>query len=295
MSEEKVPVAIFELIDQAASGFVQEGTERLPEPIEIRAPSTRAVLRQSVMRHPQDATRNLKIRYIYGCESIEVEEQKKRGWEPNAQVDKIYFEKGRLTVAREGSLIGLYDYLKKSALNEKSDYRVKSVQPVWREVIPEQKKLDQNVDLFAEADAIAYLKKELVRGEKDGRILYDEDKLEALCYFKKVSAETAHGRLNGLIALAKADPRNFLTEVKTYLQEVALKIEHGVKLDVITLEPTGVRYLNRDKMILAYPGNLKAEERSKKLLSHFLSTAGRLDYEEFLTECRAQEEKLAAK
>src|SRR4051812_16271370 len=113
----KVDVLYLELVDQNKSGFVLDGTRGTAAQQELMAPSTQWVYptgkTSSYKEENGKRTRHdIEIRFINGCDTIDKKEQELRGFVPNRFEDKILFENGFATVYREGSTIGLYDFLK---------------------------------------------------------------------------------------------------------------------------------------------------------------------------------------
>lgn len=286
---DKAQVAYYVLSNQKGSGFIQEGTERLPEPIEISAPSSRSILTTSYYfkKDKDGVPRRVNIRFIHGVEEVEVQKQKAAGHEPNPLQDLIVFKNGKLTVAREGNTIGLFDFLRKTSQNKTNPDRDPSATVVFEEIVPEKEKSGLNDFEFAQADAVSKVRALIVERKGD-HIKYDEDKLGVYCGLFNVTSDTLSGKLNALLGLAKTNPEMFINQVDSLENKVQLEILHAEELQMISFTSTTVQYTTKDKIIMTFTGASQSlEKRRERLVTFFQTPGGAVAYQEFLAELEA--------
>jgi hypothetical protein len=208
--EKKAPVLILELVDRQGGGWFQEDSIDTREPIEKDSPSNRSILRESVIKQvlEEGGYINIPIRHVYGCAEIIKSEQEKMGVKTNPNRDMIIFKNGRLVVERTGSFVGLYDYLKRSSMNDSNPDRVPSVDKVYREVdldVPAQEFSDV---IFEASEAILFLKP-LQKKNAEGEYEYQEEKIDGLSELFGIVGETPAHKLRLLIEVAHKTPTNF--------------------------------------------------------------------------------------
>ena len=283
---EDVPVAYYELVDQRPSGFIQEGTERLAQPNEKTAPTMTKLRSRSYYfkKDSKGVLRRVDIRYIYGVEEIDVIKQDERKFQPNPVTDNIFLKDGKFAVAREGSTIGLYDYLKKASFNETNPERDPAAEIRIREVVPEKAKAESNDLEFDIAEAML-LVKDLILSRAGDKIRYDEVKLNAYCSVFSVSAEHNSGKLNTLIGLAKSMPTLFKEKIKAFENRFATEIVHAEELGLIKYNGNTVEYVAKPEIIFSMPGAfVKKDLVREKLAAFFQSEEGAQAYAKFLIE-----------
>jgi len=184
----KAPVKYYEIAERKNSGFIMDGTRGTAYQQELTAPSIRWIPARgkAAVIEKDEKGREVKkykeIRYIAGCDTIDPDEQKQKGLEPSKLEDKILMENGFMTVAREGSTIGLYDYLDAVMYNVDNPARSKDATPIFREVKLDKKAVqllddDENITL---AKSVVYkLRKNT--GDKENPYQYDVDRIDAIC------------------------------------------------------------------------------------------------------------------
>jgi hypothetical protein len=285
-TQKQAPVAIFELVDQAESGFIKIGTEKLTEPVQLTYPAYRVLLTESSYKVDlrEGGYSVERIRHILGCNEIHANKQEEKGFAPNPLADQIRFKDGRLIVAREGKNIGTYDYLKKSSMNESSPDRLPDAPAIYREIFPEVEEQKVHNSEFDFADAVTYIKQAFILKQGADGTAYDEHKVEAFANLFNVVAETIPGKINGLVATAKLNPVVFLQKARSFEQGTLLELEHAERLQVIKVDQTNTHYLNKDKVICSYSDKLSKEQKLKHVAAYFMSFEGAGDYKEFLVE-----------
>lgn len=293
------PVKIFRLIDQRGSGFIKQGTENTPEPEERSSPSVRSVLKVSSYR---DGDKNIRIRYISGCDTIIPEEQEKFGFATVGggslypHEDEIPFKWGLITVERSGSTIGLFDYLSKSSLNKNSTARIPNMKAIWEEVDQEAKIKGVNDNELEKAQVITWLGTKLIKSRTDSEVFFDEDLLNSLCSLFHVSAETQGGKFYGLVGIAKINPADFKKKATDYVQSVVTQIMVAEELGLIAFSDRSCYYTADEKPITTFSDKLKSKEKKVEFVATFFrGIEGREEYREFLVHLDGAKEKGASK
>lgn len=290
---DKSPVAYYMLTGAQKSGFIQEGTEMLPDPIEIMYPSYLSLLTSShyFKKNKDGIPERVPIRYIYGVAEIEVAKQKVAGHEPNRMQDTIVFKNGKLTVAREGNDVGLYDYLKYCSFNTTNPDRNNAIDGRFYEVVPEKEKLGLNDFAFAEAEAIKLIQK-LIISRKGDEVKYDETRINTYCQLFSVSGREWSSRINALISIAKKYPQEFVQKIEALDGRIDNEIMQGEELKVIAYGTTSVAYVHKDKIILPFTGaSLSLDKKRERLVTFFQSQDGAVAYQEFLVELEDAKKK----
>lgn len=289
-------VAVYELIDRLGSGFIREGTERMPEPDEIDVAGTRTILSSSAYRkntgtQKKPNWKRVPIRYRASSESVDPEEQDKLGHEANPANDKIVFKNGRLVVVKEGLSIGKFEFLRKDSRNETNPDRIPTVPVIYREIFPEKENENSNEDDFALANAISYLQEFITdKSEKKG-ISYDNYRLGALARLHNIVADSPGGMMKGLLANAKLNPLEFLNKSKEFEIATATEILHGLKLNVLSFENSRVINVPRKSVLLSFETGLQEDQRIKRLAGFFMSEKGAAAYQMFKVDLNDAKEK----
>lgn len=269
MAKKNPEVLLLELVDKRSSGFIMEGTENTPNPQEKNCPSVFWIPTMGMMLKPDEngVLRNVPIRYIKGCDEIVVAEQEKRGIKPNPKADKIMFKEGFGTIVKEGDGYGLHEYLVNAGYYEDNPNRSPNSTPIYREI-----KLNKIAEEIIEADE--YMKDVLVflsslRSKRGSEVVYNEEKIDALCQLLAVYAITPALKLTGIANLAKARPEWFLKTVKSFEGQLQSEITHALQLNVIKIEGTVVSYLHEDKILKTFGSDkLKREEVISRLVDY---------------------------
>lgn len=290
----KIETAIFQLVDTGSSGFIQEGTEMLAEPVEKKYPTHRNVLRMSHYRDPKNPDTNIKIRYVNGIDEINLDKQIAAGVVTNQRRDMITFKDGYIFVAREGKLKGLVDYLRKSSFCETNPNRDITENIIWREIFPEETQMNVNKKSIVRAKAVALISS-LIHENGEDSFEYDMDRIDALCSLLGTTAETPATKVNVLIAKAEHDPEGFMRKVELFDKESLSEIAHAIELGVISVEDTSVSYVEGNKVLITYPSRLSKEQIYQRLAGYFQSYEGANDYREFKVHLNHAKEKAAAK
>lgn len=280
---EKPPMLFIELVDMGNSGFIQDDTANTPTPNQLRAPGVRFIPNEGMRKgkrtdivngRDKTVTFNERIRYIKGEHIISLAEQKRLGIEPSglAREDKIPIERGYATIVREGSTVGLYDYLLEAFYNDSNPDRSDKATAIYRVMQIDKLAELRNEDELIAADAIKYVGSLYEKiGKNNYR--YNEDKINAICEFLAVHAETPATRIQVLMSHAKQRPEWFLDKVTKLEQTTVMEVTHALELNVIRFTGNVGEYVAKEK-ILKSLGNGKYSQAQKiSRLADWLRTA----------------------
>ena len=283
--KEQAPVKYYELAEKRSSGFILDGTKGTQFQQELTAPAIRWISSSGRTYNPE--TKGFKeIRYLSGCDILDPEEQKKRGYTPRPFEDKIPMEAGFISVAREGNTVTLYDYLEQVNYNLDAQNRPDGATATFKEV-----KLDkQAVDLLDEDEFITKAKGlvyelRLNTGDKKAPYKYNIDRINSICRLVDVWDETPERKLILLLQKATQSPKEFLETVSKAEQTVITEVTHAMELNLIMFEGNTAQYSEGNKIIVNLTGDkLKSEQKAEKLAFWLTTAEGNTS----LTELRAK-------
>ena len=303
-AREKAPVIYIELCDRRGSGFyldangVPAGTRGTKNEVQLDSPTARFIpntafrLAKSTNEKGDVEYYNEEIRFIKNQREISVARQKQLGIEPRrgSIEDKIILEKGNMSVAREGALIGLYDYIIDSFYNEGAIGRPVNLPAIYRIVEVDEEADDINEYDTLVADAILFVKQFYQKVGKN-EYKYNEDKINGLCQLFAVFAETNSQKVVALNGMAKRDPKYFLEKAVKFEQTTITEITHGLELGVIAITKGTVEYVAKEKIIRVVGEKLKKDKQIENLSDWFRTSEGNEAYTEFRAELEAAKEK----
>lgn len=292
--EGSTDVGIFVLVNQQPSGFVRKGTENTETPIELSNPGEKAILTKSAYAKPiskggKKTFERVKIRYLDSSNEILVKLQEEQEAIANPVLDRIQFKNGQIVVAGEGAGIGKLAFMRADSRNETAPHRIPGVEAVYREIFPEQEKVVDNDDIFAEADAVTYVRN-LIKSKTEKGVVYDEERLNALSRLFNVVADSPAGKISSLIANAKAKPADFLKRAKEYEQTKIIEISHAISLGLISIDGTNVNYVGKNEIIHTFSDKLTNDQKMQSLSNFFSSPAGEHHYKKFMLELQTVKE-----
>lgn len=276
----KEEVGIFELLDTQPSGFIKEGTEKLPEPVELAHPAYRKILTNSAY-YDGKGVRQV-IRHVANAKSILVSEQNKEGVAPNPKLDQIIFKNGRLIVSSVGKTGVLLKYLRASSMNIGAEGRIEDATPVYKEIFPEKETEGFNVKEFDIAKAVGIVQ-QLVTVGKDG-YEYDEVRLNAYAKLFNVIASSPSSQIASLIATAKAFPVEFVQKIQHFEGNMMIDLAHAETLGLISFGDTQVTYVGENKVLTSYSNKLDKEQKVRTLATLFQSPEGAEELRIFQTK-----------
>jgi hypothetical protein len=287
----KAPVMYLELIEKRNSGFVKNGTDGTAFHEELNCPNIRWIpnsgFKAVAEKHGEsDVIAFKEIRWIKNCSTIDKDEQDRRNIKPNRIEDKIPFEKGFATVAREGSTISLYDYLKDVFYSNDSENRPSTADAIYRvmQLDKQAEEIDESDIEMADAiKLVASLRTQT--SVKDKSYKYNEERLDAMCAICNVYADSSATKFHALMSLAKARSKWFLDLVVKFEQTILTEVTHAVELEVVRFDGNTALYKDDEKVIKNLgTGNLAKDTKIEKL-SDFLKTK---EGNPHLTELRAK-------
>lgn len=291
MAKAKPPVMFLEYCDKRNSGFVKKGTEGTPFHDELNCPSVAWIPsrgKTAVIEIINGVETNVykEIRWINGCNTIDVEEQDRKGIKPNPKEDLIVFEKGFATIPKEGSTLSLYDYLEKVFFNGNSAGRPDHIEPLYKVMQLDKQAEEINESDVEMADAIQLVSSLRIKtGDKKTPYKYNEERLSSICDICQVHADTAAQKLYALMSLAKAKPRWFLDLVVKFEQTILTEVAHALELKVVMFDGNAAVYSEDKKLVYNLgAGNFKHEKKIEMLADYLKSK----DAAESLTELRAK-------
>ena len=270
-------VAYYEVADKKNSGWVLDGTKGTAYHQELNTPSILWIPtkgRMAVTETEADGRTVKKfkeIKYINGCDILDPEEQKKKGFVDKPFEDKIPMENGFMTVVREGNTVVLYDYLKNSFWNADNPDRPDSATAIYREVKLDKRAvslLDED-ELQTQAKAMVYQLRQST-GSKTTPYKYNNDRIDAICRMLNVFDETPERQLVLLLQLATNDPKNFLEVVVKSEQTVITEVSHALEMNLIQFDKNVAQFTEGSKIIFTVEGG-KADQKIGQLAA-WLST-----------------------
>lgn len=312
-AENKVPTMFISLLDQQDSGWVCDDTVGTTHEKRISAPGVLFIPNKGKRSEPilDDngkvvGYKNIPIQYIKGCDVIDVEEQRKRGFKPDERTglynqgsgipsnDAIVIKKGDALIKREGDT-ALFDYLSVVHFSLSAPYRPKGAKAIYKVVELEKQTEVLNEKDFLESDAVNYVQSLLIKQGKGYK--YKEDKIDNLLsilglyggdnYPNKINTLTlaAKGKINqdGITITTK----QFL-DIVTKLDETTItEVTHALQLDVIKFEGNSVVYTDGNKVLASLGENKMKQNQKIEALSELLKTP---EYAQSYQELKAKSE-----
>lgn len=302
MSEEKPDMLYIELCKKGHSGFFQDDTIDTQNPIELVSasltfiPTIGSRIIQWKDKNGKMMKKSEKIQWIKGEEIIAYDEQQRAGLAPERSGNVITIEKDSAIIVREGSTIGLHDYINDATYNESNPDRPAKATALYRTIKIDDKAEQMNEHDIQLADALIYIKS-LSEKISEGKYTYKEDKIDMLCNLFVVGAETFPQKLAALSSYAKINPKKFIETVHKFEQTTITELSHGLQLDVWKFDGNVAVYVKKDKVIRNLGSEkLKHDQKIEQLASWFRTSEGNEAYTEYRMELElAQENALKTK
>jgi hypothetical protein len=319
VKEEKPPVMYIEVFDRRDSGFyldsngVPAGTKGTKFEMGIDCPTAcfipnfgyrkgykpvvdretgKAIIDKETGKQKMQAYHE-PIKYIKEQTEISVERQKALGIVPHraGQEDMIEIKKGNMTIVREGSHIGLYDYILDAFYNATNPDRSPSAAKIYKVVELGKDEEEMNDDDILMADALKFVARFYQKIGK-GKYKYNEEKINGLCELFTIFAETMSGKVTALNALAKDDPEAFLAKATKFEQVTITEITHALQLNVIRFKENVMEYVEKEKVILSLgTGKLSHDKKIEKAADMLHTPELKASYEELQLELEIAQEK----
>lgn len=300
IKEEKPRVLYIELYDRRPSGFVLDGTRGTENHQELDAPTARFIPNFGYRKGTKDEVVNGKkvkiaynepIRYIKEQTEISVIKQQLLGITRSraGKEDLIEVKRGNFSVVREGSYIGLYDYLLEAFYNASNPHRSAGADKIYKVIEMGKEEEELNEYDIAMADALQFVAR-FYKKTKQG-YQYNEEKINAMCELFTVFGETMAGKVTALNALAKADPAAFMKRAELFEQINVTHVTHALQLNVISFKGNVAEYVGKEKVIVNLGSEKLTHEQKIERLADFLQTPElRGAYEELQLEIEIAKE-----
>jgi hypothetical protein len=286
----KAPIMYLELMEKRNSGFVKNGTDGTAFHEELNCPNIRWIPNSGFKAVEEDhnGVKTVvfkEIRWIKHCSIIDKDEQDRRNIKPNRIEDKIPFEKGFATIAREGSTISLYDYLKEVFYSKDSENRPETADAIYRVMQIDKQAEEIDESDIEMADAIKLVASLRTQVGKDKSYKYNEERLNAMCTLCAVHADSTATKFHALMSLAKARSKWFVDLVVKFEQTILTEVTHAVELEIVRFDGNTALYKDGEKVIKNLgTGNLAKDTKIEKLSDFLKTTEGNTH----LTELRAK-------
>lgn len=270
------------LCNKRSSSFILDGTRGTGNEISLDCPSEVLLPVESTSfekRGNDKEAKRHKIRYIRGCETIYVDEQKEQGYEPNPQADTIVIEMGMMHVERIGADTALYDYIKKCEFNEANREHFPNVVPIFKEIDTKVQAEEATFDLDEQAEALSIVR-QLRNKVKDG-YSYKEDDIDNYC--RVLNLQTAGlsyaEKLKSLADLANSNPKLFMANVLDEKSKILMTLRQGIELQIVHLHEDGLKRNSDNSIIYKPKGGKNTEKSENEIVNYFKSPAGTEAYQ----------------
>lgn len=230
-----------------------------------------------------------KIRYVKGCETIWVDEQKAQNLEIiNPAASAIFLSMGSLGFSVEGDNVQKAMFL---MLHENNASFVEVPKKFRRPpaaadrffVIEDEIKAEKVVaGFFAyELEAKKYLSQLIVSA--GGEIRYHEDRLSFLCELMEIGAVesgSSHEKFELLLGKVNEDPKRFMLKVGDYESVVEGDVKKAIATAVIEVSETSASFSGSGKLIVAFDKvRMSQSEKIKDIIDYFLNPRNLREYE----------------
>ena len=278
----KVPTIFIELCDKKGSGFILDNTEGTKFEQELDCPSVQFVPNTSyryvdrlISEQPKGGTKTERIleqiRYITNNPEISVILQDKSGWKSNSKTDKIKIFQGNASIAREGSHVGLFDFLTQSVeFNGSNPDKLAHARPIYNIIDLLKVQEEQNEEEIAINEARSFVYN--LQEKKNNVWVYQTERIDALCELFSVYAASSASKITLLANYASTHPDNFLKKIKIFEAETAVLVAHALQLHVIGIDGQIVSYVGKNKIIKNLSGENTTQANKIEELSTYLRT-----------------------
>ena len=279
-TKSKVETLVLEWINQRDSGYRRDDMQGSPLEGKITCgklcfvPNTgkMAVAIKDEKGNDTGRFKHVDIRYIKGCEEIEIQEQKKRGIDPSRikTEDAICLEKGTGIIKNEGD-VGFFKYMANVFYNADAPNRSKKAVALFRVVKKEEKVSEDNELDFARSEAVGLVKSMVSKTGNEYK--YNETKIDnALDALGQFGGDTYAEKVGVLTSFAKAKPVLFLERITKVSDLLTTEISHALQLNVIQFAGSVVQYVEDNEVVAQLDSNLKKERAKIEGLAEMLKT-----------------------
>lgn len=273
----KVPkskVVMLELVDKRGSGFFLEGTQDTAYAQELNAPLAawipasgyRAVFEKDE-RTGEDVMVYEEIRYIENQQEIRKAVQDKMNIKANGKRDKIMFHKGFITIADEGNMRGLYEYLTTVFYNQDAPFRSDNADARYRVV-----DMSKNAEVLLEDDEMLERAIKITNslktktGDKSNPWVYNEEKVEVLADLFQIVADNTASKVYALSKMAKTTPAYFVEKAETFVQKSINEVSEAMQYGVIFWDKNAAIIRETNSLITDFgTGKMKESDKINRL------------------------------
>lgn len=284
-TQQEPEVAVFIATDQQQSSFFREEDPEHDGAKTFLSACDRMIPNESeiVEVDPQTGNRVVrKTRYIKGCPTFYVDEQRRMGYQPNLQADVIWMEKGMLTVRNVEHGVYLLKYLREGCTpNLDCPNRIEGAPSIFKELnyVEESQNEEEVIDtLFKVQSYLNGLKKTLL-----DEVSYNGDALEFLCDMLGLSTfESGFASSEAWVAVyrkATNEPEAFMSKLNAAKAPIEQTVYQAVAGGVVQLD-TEKAFLGdaSGKLLLKFGRKVSEEQATSLLVDYFLNPSNRSIY-----------------
>jgi hypothetical protein len=285
---EQVEKMIIKVSNVAETNWILEGTEK-NNPVRMAWPGLYRIIPTSKMKDPKGGPGYVNIRHIAGCDSIHPKEQDAEGFVPSIEADNIWIVNGNLSIARAGSFIGTYDYIKNyqgngSNPNRPPDAEIEYVELKEGEIIKgkvrEYDKMQEVMDI---------LKSFRTRDENTGEFVYNTELINKIApVFNLHLRETIDEKFVELSNIGMEDPDRLIQGVANPKKEIIALVKMAEKLSELVFTEDKVAFKD-GTVVMVCKTKMTRATQVKKLVDALLTADGKV----FLDQLRILTEKAA--
>lgn len=281
----------FVLVDTKDSGFIKDGTENTPQEERLKSGNGFIKTESVMLTGTGKNQKRVPIRFIHGCPTIVVEEQEKGNYKPNPGFDKskLWFTAGILETDGVGINKSLLEYLRNYHGNIDVKVRPDGAMNIFKEL----KVAETAEEALDREDALTRAKNLLLdlRQKRGNESVYNEAEINALAgLFHLPYMDSPAEKLDALISKANENPEAFINSIANKKQSLFAQVNHARDLGVIVFTGKAVSLAQNNKIITELKST-KLEDQNDELASFFLSEDGKIPYEQFMIEYRAERER----
>lgn len=293
---------LIELVNQQESNYFLDARAGDIEgmdgvlPKAISFPSARKIKSRSKIKHfdkDKKVETLREIRYIKGCDTPYVDEQKLLGVVPNPQEDVIWIFNARLMVFEKGIDVGKYRYLKLYEGNTSNKLRPEGAEDIFKEIDTSVEAKDTENTYDAELQVLQYLSK-LKRKVSATETKYDENTLEFLCSLFKLPPFDTGFNSEAWVALAshaKEDPEEFLKRIAAERAVFESDVNKAVQLGAVIFDDTRAVLADTKTLIMQTPENRTDAEKIELLVDFMSNPKNAKLYNEMRTQLTLKREE----
>jgi hypothetical protein len=295
MSETKTNVLVIELVNQQPSSFVLDGIGVGPDDQELQtnisAPNARKLKNKSsyvkvVTENGKEVRKLVRTRYIKGCDVIEIEEQKRQGFEPSPINDVIWILNGKRVVLESEGEIGLYKFLQMHEGNVSNAHRPENAQDIFKEVNTAVQAKEEELLIDMEMQGMTYLN--TLKRKKSGTDIwsYNNEAIEFLCSYFKIPMEKDNPS-EAWVALVyelKSNPKRFLESAISFVKVIETEVAQALAKGLIIEKSGMLVFANGEKPLLESSEKWSSDDKQNALVEYFTDEENKEEYRQLRSD-----------